>query len=351
LGIRLGRGAQPPTSNKRAAAAGRRFFRRVIVGLLGRGYGILGAVTAVARPGGLAGWIEWGAVKWASAAADPLAYGPTSTSARQTCSHAPHTLSDAPPPSLDRGRPLQCAACPTPALTAAPTPATPADSAWPPAAPPCRDGRPLLAAHARLRPPVRPPDRRNRYELDERQRKAVARCACTDAERDRRVGRRATFADLAGAALLVDGYNVLTTVEAALGGAPVLAARDTTVRDVAGVHGTYRHVEETLPALALVGACLAGTNFARCEWLLDAPVSNSGRLKATIEAAASAAGWAWSVRVVPDPDVELKAAASSAAVIATADGAVLDAGGRWFGLAGEVVRTRVADALWVDLAD
>ena len=46
--------------------------------------------------------------------------------------------------------------------------------------------------------------------------------------------------ELAGSDLLIDGFNVLTTIEAALGGAVVLACRDETYRDIAGLHGTYR---------------------------------------------------------------------------------------------------------------
>ena len=37
------------------------------------------------------------------------------------------------------------------------------------------------------------------------------------------------------------------------GGAVVLACRDETYRDIAGLHGTYRRVDETTPAIALWG--------------------------------------------------------------------------------------------------
>ena len=51
----------------------------------------------------------------------------------------------------------------------------------------------------------------------------------------------------------------MTTVEAALGGGVVLGCRDRTFRDIAGVHGTYRKVAETMPALELIGETARAT--------------------------------------------------------------------------------------------
>ena len=108
-----------------------------------------------------------------------------------------------------------------------------------------------------------------------------------------------------GRAVWIDGFNVLTTVEAALGGAVVLIGRDGSLRDIAGVHGTYRRVEETTPAIALVGAALDRLGVGPCRWLLDRPVSNSGRLRAMLLDAAADAGRDWAVELPFDPDAEL----------------------------------------------
>ena len=89
----------------------------------------------------------------------------------------------------------------------------------------------------------------DRWRLTERQRQAVRRAACSDEARERRLARQVAAADLAGLNLLIDGFNVLTTIEAALGGAVVLVCRDQACRDIAGIHGSYRKVAETEPAL------------------------------------------------------------------------------------------------------
>src|SRR5688500_8405115 len=55
----------------------------------------------------------------------------------------------------------------------------------------------------------------DRYGLDARQRTAVMRSTCTAAARADRRSRELTVEQLRGRRLLIDGYNVLTTIEAA----------------------------------------------------------------------------------------------------------------------------------------
>jgi hypothetical protein len=50
-------------------------------------------------------------------------------------------------------------------------------------------------------------------------------------------------------------------------------------RDMASMHGTFRTVEETCPAVYILGELIASWRLTGCHWLLDRPVSNSGRLK------------------------------------------------------------------------
>jgi hypothetical protein len=182
----------------------------------------------------------------------------------------------------------------------------------------------------------------NRYRLVERQRAAVLRSACADAALTARRSRELDPRSIRGRPLRIDGFNLILTLESALGGGVVLVGCDGCYRDLASVHGTYRRVEETRPALELAARWLADWGVGPCTWLLDAPVSNSGRLAAMIRAV----GLGWSAEVVSDPDAVLVA---PGAVVATADAGILDRCGEWVSLAHALVEVGVPGAFVVDL--
>ncbi|MEX0703356.1 MAG: DUF434 domain-containing protein [Planctomycetales bacterium] len=188
----------------------------------------------------------------------------------------------------------------------------------------------------------------DRFGLTQRQRIAVNRCACSGKQLERRLATRVEPATLANSYVLIDGYNLLTTIEAALAGGIVLAGRDGCYRDMASMHGSYRKVAETLPAIRLIGEVLAEVRPRECRWLLDRPVSNSGRLKTLLRESAVEAGWNWAIDLVADPDALLASAADP--IVVTADSGILDRCGAWLNLARLAIDARIPDAVVVDLA-
>lgn len=186
----------------------------------------------------------------------------------------------------------------------------------------------------------------DRFRLNERQRRAVLRSACSDQQRADRAARLVPVTQWAGAHFEIDGFNLLTTIEAALSGGVLLRGRDGCVRDLASMHGSYRTVEETRPALQHIGGCLAQARVATCHWWLDQPVSNSGRLRRIVEEVAAAGGWSWTARLSPNPDAVLIATQH---IVATADSLILDRCGRWCNLAAHVVASAIPDAEPIDL--
>ena len=177
----------------------------------------------------------------------------------------------------------------------------------------------------------------NRYQLLERQRTAVGRCAAGESAVRRRGRQLVSEEDLRGREIWVDGYNVLLTVETALDGGILLLGRDGVLRDLSALSRHYRRVGATEPALQTIGECLATSDVGRVRWLFDRPISNSGRLRALTEAVGERAGWSWSAELVPNPDLLLRRAGDRA-VVATADTGILDrAGVRWISLARDVV--------------
>ncbi len=178
----------------------------------------------------------------------------------------------------------------------------------------------------------------DRHGLDKRQRTAVWRCACSDQQQAGRAQRERAAAAMPGQALCIDGFNVLITIEAALSGGVILKGRDGCFRDMASMHGTYRKVEETLPAIHLVGSFLEQMGPGPVTWLLDRPVANSGRLRQMMLETAGTRGWSWQVELATNPDRLL---IESNAVVASADSAVLDRARAWMNLARHVVEAAV----------
>jgi hypothetical protein len=186
----------------------------------------------------------------------------------------------------------------------------------------------------------------DRHQLVARQRVAVARVSCSDAALARRRSRCLAPEQLCGAALRVDGFNVCITLEAALSGGVVLVGRDGAHRDLASVHGNYRRVSETPPALELLVKRLLELQPARLSWYFDRPVSNSGILAGLLRRSLAAHGSEAEVLLSDRVDAEVSAAGS---VAVSADSGVLDAAERWFDLAGATIREHVPEAWKVDL--
>ncbi|MCB2378909.1 DUF434 domain-containing protein [Hymenobacter sp. BT635] len=170
----------------------------------------------------------------------------------------------------------------------------------------------------------------DRYALTERQRWAVGRAACTDEQYQRRTAAQLPATNLDGRLVSIDGFNLLITLETALSGGVVLRGRDGALRDLSSVHGTYRAVLETDRAIELAAAALRPLAPGPIRWLLDQPVSNSGRLAARLRELGPRLGLPWTAEVVLNPDREL---AQTTDIVVTSDSAVLDQAGSWLNLA------------------
>ena len=178
----------------------------------------------------------------------------------------------------------------------------------------------------------------DRFTLTERQRLAVMRSACSDEQRASRKSRQLEISKVAGQVIAIDGYNVLITIEAAMSGGLIFRGRDGCCRDLASIHGTYRRVSETQPAIELIGGFLQQTGISEALWLLDSPVSNSGRLKTLLRELAEKNSWKWEIDLVTSPDAVL---IKSEKIVASSDSVILDKCGRWVDLAGEIIKNRL----------
>jgi hypothetical protein len=186
----------------------------------------------------------------------------------------------------------------------------------------------------------------DRYHLTERQRLAVSRAACTEVQKERREAHCLPVNNIRAEQVVVDGFNLIITIEAALGGGALFTCRDNCIRDLSSVHGSYRSVLETEKALLLTGTALENLEPASVRWFLDRPISNSGRLAQRIKGLAASHGWPWSVEVVFNPD---RALVEAAGIVVSSDSLILDGVKRWVNFNHHLVRNFITDAWMVDL--
>jgi hypothetical protein len=187
----------------------------------------------------------------------------------------------------------------------------------------------------------------DRYNLQERQRTALSRVVCTDQARIHRAQTLRTWDSLHNADVAIDGFNLLITIEAAFGGGLIMQCRDGCLRDLASMYGSYRAVQETTPALELIGSALVSVAPRSVLWLLDSPVSNSGRLAQNLRELAQERGWNWHVETVFDPDAVLK---TSERLVISSDSVVLDHAAHWVNAAHHLISGSIPTAWQVDFA-
>ena len=187
----------------------------------------------------------------------------------------------------------------------------------------------------------------DKYALTERQRLAISRAACSDQSRELRTRRQIMIDDARNSEWIVDGFNLIITIEAALSGGLLMSCRDGCIRDLSSVHGSYRSVDETGVALKLIGESLETLRAISVVWVLDRPISNSGRLAQRIREIALQNRWNWSTELTFNPDAQISA---SDRIAISSDSHVLDQVARWLNLNRFLVEKMLAGSWLIDLS-
>ena len=183
----------------------------------------------------------------------------------------------------------------------------------------------------------------DRYQFSDRQRLALARSI---SPRDMILSRRSReVSDIAGKTICIDGFNVIIGLEIAFSDSMLFRCMDGTVRDLAGLHGTYRLIQQSDLAIQALLASLDELKVQRAVIYLDKPVSNSGRLKQRIFEYEDGIHFDLDVRVEDAVDNILK----SKPLVATADAKILDDCSEWFNLVKHITDTKIGNYPYVDL--
>lgn len=121
----------------------------------------------------------------------------------------------------------------------------------------------------------------NHYLLTERQRIALTRAISSKRYiQDRRQKEITHISE--GITVNIDGFNTIITLEVALSNSVIIKCMDGTIRDLAALRGNYHIIDKTQVAITMIGEMLDKHKVRKANFYLDAPVSNSGKLKVLI---------------------------------------------------------------------
>ena len=99
--------------------------------------------------------------------------------------------------------------------------------------------------------------------------------------------------------------------------------------------------------LTRISGFLQQIGVSQSLWLLDSPVSNSGRLKTLITELSRKNRWNWQIELVINPDARL---IKTESIAVSSDGVVLDGCTKWFNLAAEIIKSQIHNAKIIDLS-
>lgn len=181
------------------------------------------------------------------------------------------------------------------------------------------------------------------YQLSERQRLSLARTVSPQQSIDAR--RQREVSEIKGRSIYIDGFNVIIGLEIAFSDSMLFKCMDGTIRDLAGLHGTYRLIPQTDLAIKALLPALKGLEVQKAVIYLDKPVSNSGRLRQRILELAQGLDLELEVLIEDPVDAILK----TKPLVASGDAIILDECGDWFNLARYIIDTQIGDYPYIDI--
>ncbi|MBE6024923.1 MAG: DUF434 domain-containing protein [Cellulosilyticum sp.] len=184
----------------------------------------------------------------------------------------------------------------------------------------------------------------NHYLLSERQRLALVRAISPEKSIELR-RRKEIKSGLENSIIHIDGFNTIITLEIAFSASTLLKCMDGTIRDLAGLRGTYRLIDKTNLAIMGIGEVLEVKKIKKAVFYLDAPVSNSGKLKERIVQLLEPFSFEVQVEVTHNVDAVLE----MLDYVVTSDAIILDKCTSWVNLTKEIIERKVGCYPYINL--
>lgn len=185
----------------------------------------------------------------------------------------------------------------------------------------------------------------NHYLLSERQRLALIRGISKNDDIKTRKYKEVN--DFSGTKVIhIDGFNTIITLEVVLSNSLIIKAMDETIRDLAGLRGTYSVIDKTEIAIKLIGDFLLDHEIEKTVFYLDKPVSNSGRLKMKILEIFKDTELQIEVENIDNVDSVLKSKEN----VVTSDAIILDNCISWINLNKYIIEKNIPNPNFIDFS-
>ncbi len=178
----------------------------------------------------------------------------------------------------------------------------------------------------------------NRYQLTADERHLLHRGIFSKADSRLRWKKKIPVKAIKHRDLAIDGYNIIITIEAGLSGRPLILGDDGFIRDISGLSGNFKATERTKESLQLIFEMIKRFKPRRTLFLLDAPISMSGRLAQEVRDRMQKEHLSGDAKAVSVPE---KILIGFLGVIATSDTAIIDQSKKVVDLAGDILKKRI----------
>jgi hypothetical protein len=181
------------------------------------------------------------------------------------------------------------------------------------------------------------------HQLAARARMCVTRASASPTLAAKRRAACVSTIALEGAQVDLDAFNILVSLEVARGTGLLFRCPDGAIRDLAGLRGSYKPVDATEPAVALLVQWFAQQRVQTLRVWIDEPVSNSGQIRRMFELASELVpAVKCEIALVRDADQAML----GKTLVASADAMVIDRAPAWVNVV-EALLAQWAPNAWV----
>jgi hypothetical protein len=160
----------------------------------------------------------------------------------------------------------------------------------------------------------------NHYRLVKEDRNIIFRIACEKKLSEDRIKKLVPIDLIKGKCVVIDGYNVLITVESLILGYPVFLCDDGVLKDTRAIFHRYKMKKETKEVIEKIRILLSKYLPKEVLFIFDAQISGSGKLSATVREIFK--GMNTSVSTSKNADGQMTRHKDD--VVATSDGNIID---------------------------